>query len=587
MPAPAAPLALLASAPGVSIVPAIGIAIVAAAVLAVLFQRVRQPALLAYIAAGLVLGFFAEYFAEAVPVMEDVAHLGLVLLLFIIGMEMDLRGVLRLGPRAAVAILLQAPVSIIIVLGLQALLAKLGWQVPGLGDAPATWVYFAVAASLGSTAVVIKLLADKFDLDTQAGRVTVLTLIGQDVWAVLALSYVAAQGEGTVGRGGVLLMLLGAVALTVACLALGAVLLSRVLARIATSPDLIAVVALGWCFLWSEGFHEVGVSAEMGALVAGLAIGRLPQRTEILARVISLRDFFMALFFVALGMSLPAPSAAVLGGAAVLTAVVIASRLLLFAPMLLASGLGPIVSYASAVNIAQVSEFSLLLVPIGVAQGALTAAQGTTIAYALMLSVVLSTYAIPANYRIAGSLAHWTGRKPAPARPAAVAHRGHGPAPEIVLLGYFHNADALAHALARVSPELLPKVLVIDYNLKNHDRIRQQGMNVAYGDISNPETLRHHGVGEARVVVSTISDTFLRGITNAMLLDQVLAINPAAHFIATAATAKDAGDLLRRGAFISVVPPIEAADTYAAAIRAALLQIDRDKARDDRARPVE
>ncbi len=562
-----------AGTPG--LVEAIGLAIVAAAALAIVFHRLKQPALLAFIAAGLALGLFADEFAGAIPAMSQVSHLGLVFLLFIIGIEMDISGILRLGPRAAVAILLQAPVSIAAVLGLQALAHRLGVRIPGLGDAPETWIYFAVAASLGSTAVVVKLLADKFDLSTQAGRVTVLTLIGQDVWAVLALSWVSAQRDGTLGQGGVATLLGGAVLLGVGCFALSHFVLSRLLARLASAPELTAVVALGWCFLWAGAFRRVGLSPEMGALVAGLTIGRLPQRTEIQAKVSSLRDFFMALFFVALGMSLPAPSGSVLLSAAALVAIVVVSRFVLFAPTLLAAGLGPIVSFAAPVNIAQISEFSLLMVPIGVAQGVLGSNDASVVSYALMLSVVLTTYAIPANYRIAAALGRLAGAAPAATGGSAMGSPGGAPgdgaagghvAPEIVFLGYFQNAEALARSLAREAPELLPRILVIDYNLRNHDRVRRLGMRVAYGDVANPESLRHHGVGEARVVVSTIADVFLRGITNAALLEQARAINPRARFVATASSDEEARDLVARGAYACITPPSEAADAYVRAI---------------------
>ena len=568
------------SDPTHGLVEAIGIAIVAAAVLAVAFHRLKQPALLAFIAAGLALGLFAERFAAALPAMSQVAHLGLVFLLFIIGIEMDIAGILRLGPRAAVAILLQAPVSIAAVLGLQALAHHFGIRIPGLGDAPENWLYFAVAASLGSTAVVVKLLADKFDLSTQAGRVTVLTLIGQDVWAVLALSWVSAQRDGTLGQGGLATLLGGAALLAIACIVLSQLVLSRVLARLAAAPDLIAVVALGWCFLWAGAFRRIGLSAEMGALFAGLTIGRLPQRIEIQAKVTSLRDFFMALFFVALGMSLPVPGGRVLLAAAALVALVVLTRFVLFAPTLLAARLGPIVSFAAPVNIAQISEFSLLLVPIGIAQGVLGAEDASVISYALMISVVLTTYAIPANYRIAAALGRRVGTPAgraagdaaagSPAGPSAAGHGSGHAAPEIVFLGFFHNAEALARSLARTAPELLPRILVIDYNLRNHDRVRRLGMRVAYGDVANPETLRHHGVGEARVVVSTIADVFLRGITNAALLEQTRAISPGARFVATASSEEEARDLLARGAFACITPPDEAVDAYVQAIGDAL-----------------
>ncbi len=573
------------AASGLGLVQAIGLAVVAAAALAVVFARLRQPALLAYIAAGLTIGRFSDAFSDIVRSMEQVSHLGLVFLLFIIGMEMDLRGVLRLGPRAAVAILLQAPVSIGVALAVQWGASALGGSVPGLGDAPGAWIYYAVAVSLGSTAVVVKLLGDKFELGSQAGRVTVLTLIGQDVWAVLALSYVSAQGGESAGISGVAAMLGSAALLAVICAFLANHLLTRVMASLATAPDLIAVVALGWCFLWAEGFALTGLSAEMGALLAGLTVSRLPQHTEILAKVSSLRDFFMALFFVALGIALPPPSPAVLGGAAAIVGFALLSRLLLFAPTLLGARLGPIVSLTAALNISQLSEFSLLLVPIGLAQGVLGRHDASVVSYGLMISVVLSSYVIRFNHRIAAALerASHLGQlrraRSAPSSRSAVAAgdaAGHREA-DIVLLGFFHNADALALELRRVAPEILERILVVDFNLKNHPAVRAHGMRVAYGDISNPELLRHHGLERAKVVVSTIDDGFLRGISNAKLIEAVRAINPRARVVATASGAEAARELLGRGAFACMAPPVEAAPAYASAIREALAAADGDE----------
>lgn len=550
---------------GLGLVEAIGVAIVAAAALAVVFHRLKQPALLAFIVAGLLLGRFGDTFAGSAVEMREVSHLGLVFLLFIIGMEMDLRGILTLGPRAAAAILLQAPLSIGIVLAVQALAHRAGVRIPGLAGDPEAALYFAVAASLGSTAVVVKLLGDKFDLGSRAGRVTVLTLVAQDVWAVVALSWVVAAGSGEVST-----LLSGAALLALACFTIGALLLPRVLAGASATPDLVAVIALGWCFVWAEAFHRVGLSAELGALAAGLAIGRLPQRIEILARVSSLRDFFLALFFVALGMSLPTPTMAVLGHALALVLLVVVSRFVLFSPSLLAAGLGPIVSLAAPINLAQLSEFSLLLVSVGMAQGALGATDASVISYALMLSVILSTYAIPANYPIAAALARVAGRAETVPDSVAAGRAGDDGAAPIVFLGYYVNAEAIARTLARDAPELLPHILVIDFNLRNHSRIRAHGMRVAYGDVSNPDSLRRNGVAGARVVVSTISDAFLRGISNAALLDQVRAINREALFVATAPTEDEARRLLSRGAFACVSPPTEAAAVYVRAIRDAI-----------------
>lgn len=557
----------------IDLVTAIGLAVVSAAALSILFHAFKQPALLAYIVAGLLMQMgLTSRLGDSLHVMETVSHLGLVFLLFIIGIEMDLRGIQRLGRRTAAVLLLQAPLAAAAVLALQWLFARAGLVIPGLGGSADAWFYYGVVVALSSTAVVVKLLSDKFDLTSQAGKLSVLTLIAQDIWAVLALSYVTIRG----GDGGstLWLMLAGGGGAFAGIVVVARWALEPLLARLTRSPDLVALVALGWCFLCAESMKAIGFSAEMGALLAGLTIGRMPIHTEILAKVVNLRDFFMALFFVALGISLPSPSLDMLLRAAPLVAIVALARLLLFAPALLAARQGPIVALGASINLAQISEFSLLLIPIGVAQGALSRSDVGVINYAMMLSVLLSTYAIRYNYDLAILLGGWLGLGRAGGdrpQPGRVPGGSGGPEKaEVILLGYYHNAAALAALAARSDPELLRRVLVVDYNLRAHGAIRAAGMRVVYGDISNPETLRHCGIDRARVVVSTLNDTFLRGIGTSDLLELVGRINPEARFIATAVSAREATALEARGAWACIVPESEAAPAYLQAIRTAL-----------------
>ncbi len=549
---------------GIDLVSAISLAVVAACILVVVFNAIKVPALLAYIVSGLLLGAFASpLLGDSIQIMGHISHLGLVFLLFIIGLEMDLGGILRLGPRAAVAVLLQAPIAIGAVLGIQYAALAAGLAIPGLGAESPSFVYFAVACSLGSTAVVVKLLGDKFDLGSKAGKVTVLTLIAEDIWAVLALSYVSSQSGGE-GHS-MLVMLAGGAMLTVVFVLFSKYVLSRVMASFATAPDMLALVSLGWCFLCAEAMALIGLSAEMGALIAGLTMGRLPHHIEVLAKVSSLRDFFMALFFVALGMTLPLPSLAVMFDALALTAIVILVRMLLFAPTLLLSRLGPIVSLTVPINLSQVSEFTLLLVPIGIAGGALSVEDGMVISYGLMLSVVLSGFAIKYNYRLAMILERVLGIG---SKQAAGTDDGDAtPGADIVMLGFFLNAEALATELKKTAPELIDRILVIDFNLQNHASISAHGFRVAYGDIGNPETLRHHGILGAKIILSTINNTYLKGISNEDLVDEIRCINPDARVIATADNDEAATELLSRGAFRAVSPPAHAAPAYAQALR--------------------
>lgn len=547
------------------VVHSIEISVVAAALLGVVFFRIKQPALLAYIVAGLVLGAIAKHaIASSVEVMEQVSHLGLVLLLFIIGLELDLKGIFKLGQAAAAAVLLQGPVTIAVVWAAFLLFHHQGAASPYYGATPHAWFFFAAAAGLSSTAVTVKLLADKFELTTQSSKVTVLTLIAQDVWAVLALSYASSFRASGAERTSPVLVLAGALMAAIVMSAIARYVLSRIILAIAKAPELVTLAALGWCFIGSAVFSAVGLSAEMGALVAGLTLGTLPTAAEVLAKVSSLRDFFMALFFVALGISLPPPSVGVIGAALLLIVAVILSRIMLFSPMLIAARLGPQVAFTAAINLAQISEFALLLVPIGVSANVLNETQGSVISYAMMLSVLFSSYAIKFNDTWARAL---SGLMPARLRRRTVGDSVTDPNVKqdvtVLVLGYHYNTRMLIERLVSTQSDWASRILVIDINLKNHPLIRSLGIQVAYGDVSNPETLRHHGIDKAKVILSSVADTYLRGTTNRRLLQLVASLNPNARFIGTAATPEEKELQLREGAFGVVCAAESAALDYA------------------------
>jgi Kef-type K+ transport system membrane component KefB len=419
--------------------------------------------------------------------------------------------------------------------------------------------------------VTVKLLADKFELTTQASKVTVLTLIAQDVWAVLALSYASSFRESTANRANPVWVVAGALVAALVMAALARYVLSRVILTIAKAPELVTLAALGWCFIGSAVFSAVGLSAEMGALVAGLTLGILPTATEVLAKVSSLRDFFMALFFVALGISLPPPTFGVIGAALLLVLTVILTRVWLFSPMLIAARLGPQVAFTAAINLAQISEFALLLVPIGVSAEVLSETQGSVISYAMMLSVLASSYGIKFNDSCARSLSRLM---PSKLRRRSVGNSVTDPEPDsdvsVLILGYHYNTRPLMQRMMAARPDWAGRILVIDINLKNHPLIRDLGIRVAYGDISNPETLRHHGIEKADVVLSSVADTYLRGTSNLRLLQLTANLNSHARFIGTAATPDEKEQLIREGAFGAVCPAESAAPSYEALVASCL-----------------
>ncbi len=529
---------------------AIALSIIAAAAFALLARWTRQPLILGYVGAGLALGHplgLGLVVHEAS--IEVVSEIGLIFLLFIIGLEISVPRLLQAGRTILVSGLLQFP-----------LCAALTWWV--LGGAAAHLggrldaLYLAVALSLSSTLIVVKLLFDKLEIATFAGKVTLGILIFQDVWAIAVM---ALQPNLDTLQAGPLLRSLGAGAALVGFAALlSRYVLPTLFRAIAASHEMVLITAIAWCFLVAGVAGWAGLSKEMGALIAGMVIAAFPYGVEVTSRLAGVRDFFVTLFFVTLGLKAPAPTASLLGLALLAAAVVIATRFATLYPLFTLLRLDLRTAGVVAVNLSQVSEFSLVIVALGVHYGHVSEALAAVVLYALLITAVLSTYGILVNHALATALARllgltgvprWLGGRP-PGPEAAAGAGGH----DVLLLGVSREGLALLQHLERSSPALKERIVAIDFNPETLERLQAGGVQCHYGDISNIETLRQAGIERAALVVSTISDAYLRGTDNLRLLRLVRALAPRARVVATADTLEAAQRLYDEGADYVVIP---------------------------------
>ena len=177
-------------------------------------------------------------------------------------------------------------------------------------------------------------------------------------------------------------------------------ILPRLFRSVAKIPELILVMALAWCFLVCAAASYSGLSVEMGALIAGVALSTFPYSLDVIAKVISIRDFFVTLFFVALGMKIPMPTASLLGLAALTSVFLIASRFLSIFPLLHFMRFGHRVSLLPAINLSQISEFSLVVVSLGLAFGHINNQAVSLIIFVFVITSITSTYMISYNHQI-------------------------------------------------------------------------------------------------------------------------------------------------------------------------------------------
>jgi Kef-type K+ transport system membrane component KefB/CheY-like chemotaxis protein len=530
----------------------IGLCIVAATALAFVARLLRQPLLLGYIAAGIVIGPHIGlgwvHDEESISLLSE---LGLALLMFIVGLEIELPKLLVAGKPAAITTAVQVTIG-----------AVLGWLAAVLlGYGGLAAAYLAAAAALSSTMIVIKLLSDRGELDTLPGKVTLGILLLQDVVAILIQVLQPSIGQDLpISR--ILLIIVRAAALVASSIVFSRYFLPFLFRWVATSPELLVLSAVSWCLFICFLALMLDFSLAMGALLAGVSISAFPYSLDVIAKIRGLRDFFVTLFFVALGMQLRRPDGAIIAHAFVLSTVVIASRFLSIWPTLRLLRYGHRVGLLSSIHLSQTSEFSLVIAVTGLLlhPDVVTERLFSLMVIVLIITATASTYLIQLSHPIARLL---TPRSAGPlADGASGGHERRGAAADIVLVGCFRVGNALVPRLHAAGRDFA----VIDFNPELHARLRAMGIRCMYGDISHFDTLEHAGVDHARVLVCSISDDFLRGTDNLTLLRSLRKLNPTAVIIVTAESIEKARQFYAQGADYVLTPPLTAADDLLEAI---------------------
>jgi voltage-gated potassium channel Kch len=331
--------------------------------------------------------------------------------------------------------------------------------------------------------------------------------------------------------------------------------LPQIFRRVARLPELVMVGAIGWCFMVGEFAEWLHLSREMGALIAGVALSTFPYALDVTAKVTSLRDFFVTLFFVGLGMKIRRPDVAVVGAAVVFALFVIGSRLATTFLPLYRMRQGLRASLLPAINLAQISEFSLVLLELGAAgkfnHVSPLAKDLTSVAFVLLAAS--STFGMARSDGMVRWLVPRLKRfglrdlDETESGPAA-GGEGHGHGARILILGFHRVASSLLSEIEQESPDLLKEIGVVDFNPVVHERLQARGVRVTYGDISRRDTIAHVGVGEARIIVCTIPDSLLKGITNERLVRTLREMNPTARILVPAEQVEEVPTLVAAGA---------------------------------------
>src|SRR5262245_27603605 len=519
----------------------------------------RQPLILAYLVAGFIIGPFGMGWVKSQESIAVISELGLIFMLFMIGLEIDLKKIIRAGP----VILFGAGGQLLggCILGI---LFFVGIGLP-LGGGSFDALYLCVACALSSTVIIVKVLYEKRELDTLPGRITLGVLVLQDIFAIL---FLAVQPSLDNLQVSVVLLSIARVGVLVAtALVLSRYVLPRLFHQIARRPELVLLGALAWCFLIGEIAEQLHLSREMGSLVAGVSLSTFPYALDVTAKVTTLRDFFITLFFVALGMTIPIPGASVIGLALLIAAFTVVSRLVTtFTPLyLMKQGLRA--SLLPAINLAQISEFSLVVIQTGITAGHIKTETASAASFAFVVLAVLSTFFMVRSGEITKGLI-------GPLKKIGISdldhvhhegghEGGHGETNRIVILGFFRAASALLSQIERQNESLLEQITVIDFNPNVFRILNDRGVHVIYGDISNVDTLVHAGIGKAEIIILSVPDSLLVGANNEKLVRHVRTVNPTARIVATADLLSNVNDLYVAGAdYVTVTRLSDAGELF-------------------------
>ena len=486
----------------------------------ILARRLRLPIILGYLVGGIAIGPYGFGLVHELGTIQALATIGVILLLFTLGLEFSLSELKRVGKVAILGGIAQILLTATVGLALGRLL---GWAVVEA-------VFFGFLIALSSTMIVLKTLMERGELDSGHGRVMIGILLVQDLSLVPLMIILPAMGGG----GAELWLSLGIASLKAALfigvmLLLGMWGLPWLLGRVAggRSRELFLLTVVTLCLVAAFGAYFFGLSAAVGAFIAGLLISQSAFARQALANIVPLRDTFVAIFFISLGM-LADPRFVVenIAVIAILVAVIMVAKFIICSLIPWFFGYSPKTALFAGMGLIQIGEFSFILAGMGIESGiisqylyslTLTSAIITMLLTPFTLSFASFLYKRLSQRKRFGLLIarrldpDWQSRQWQLSRHAVIC--GHG---------------RIGSNLAKVLERRNFSYLVIDLDPQVISKLHARGIPCIYGDASNPAILAHAQLNKARVLICTFPDFIAIELTTR----NALRINPRLDIVA-------------------------------------------------------
>lgn len=515
----------------------IAAAVILAALCAFLVSFLKQPTITGFIIAGLIIGYFGYTEALNLNLLNQLSGIGIALLLFIVGLEMDFRSLAKAGWRT-----LLIGFGQMILTFLAALLAA-DW----LGFHGQAASYIALAATFSSTIVVVKIYSEKKELSSLHGRISLSVLLLQDLAAIIVLMIASDLRNGGGGVGWPMAFTLLRGLIFVAAVMLSSKLMPAVLDFLGKSRELIYLFGLAWGLgvAMLASLPWIGLSIEVGGFLAGLALAGSSEHLQIRAELRPLRDFFIILFFVGLGADVFSYH----GLAYIWPALAITLLVLVLKPVIVflissAAGYRAKTSFYSSLSLGQVSEFGLVIAALAMSWGEISGGVLSLITIAAIISIFISSYFMTFDssiYSLFRDILEKFERKSGNNEEEQKGLSGH-----VVLIG----AHRMGRSILRALDSRKEEVVVVDLDPEVVKELKAEGVKAIYGDVSDSDVREAAEIDKASLVISTIPDQR----DSELLVNLVRRFNPKAKVIVSSENEAEAKKLYVAGADYVILP---------------------------------
>jgi Kef-type K+ transport system membrane component KefB/Trk K+ transport system NAD-binding subunit len=514
----------------------LAIILLTAFIISYLVSLFKQPIIIGYIIAGILISPFIIKLGISTDVISVFSDFGIAFLLFIVGLHLNPKTLKEIGISSLIIglfqIILTFGVSFLISFGL-------------LGFSAIASIYIGIALSFSSTILIMKLLSDKQDLESLYAKISIGVLILQDIVAAGVLMFMSsASAKGAFSNLAIINLLLG-FGLIIILFLIGFFVLPKFTKRIAKSQELLFLFSICWCFVIAILFNYLGFSIEIGALVAGVVLSITPYSAEISSRISPLRDFFLIIFFIILGFNADFSNIKyILLSAFVFSLIVLILKPIIIMALSAMFGYTKRTNFLVGISLAQISEFSLIILFLGVALGQINQSVLHTIILTMIITIFLSTYMVMYSqkfYEKCIGFASLFEKKEIKKEKNLMNKEYYA-----MLFGYNRIGFSILNALKKFNK----KYLVVDFNPEIISGLSKLGIPSLYGDVDDVHLLNDLPLNKLHIAISTVPDCE----TNSLLIDLIRKVNKKAIIIVRAHSIDDALELYKKGANYVLTP---------------------------------